>query len=75
MSLPVAALACESDKNLKTFGSSLDVLPERSSARLVFSRSRCGVPADERIRSNVHGIEFSLADSVVSARGHWQESP
>lgn len=33
MSLPVAALACKLDKNLKTFGSSLDVLFERSSAR------------------------------------------
>lgn len=62
MSLPVAALACELDKNLKTFGYSLDVLPERSSPRLVFPRSRCGVPADGRICPNARsGFHLPIA--------------
>lgn len=41
MSLPVIALACELNKNLKTFGSSLDVLLASKAAWSTSSRSRC----------------------------------
>lgn len=71
MSLPVAALACELDKNLKTFGSSLDVLFERSSGLSSLARVAAFLPMEGY--APICEIGFSLADrtdSVMSARGH-----
>lgn len=72
MSLPVAALACELDKNLKTFGSSLDVLFERSSGLSSLARVAAFLLPMEGY-APIREIGFSLADhadSVMSARGH-----